>query len=102
MGKTVEKTADFSGGTLKVKAQRNGKIFSAECQIYHTDEGGEKKLVTGDWSRDDAATFDLVPGTYDLIVINREDAGQPQANFPGIMVEPGKTVKKPRTFPVGH
>jgi Ca-activated chloride channel family protein len=101
VGKTVEKTADFSGGTLKVKAQRNGKIFSAECQIYNTDEGGEKKLVTGDWSRDDAATFNLVPGTYDLIVINREDAGQPQANFPGIMVEQGKTVEKTVDFSGG-
>ena len=75
-GKTVKKPRNFPAGALKVKAQRNGKIFSAECQIYIelTKARMQKSSVTGDWSRDDAATFDLVPGTYDLTVINREDA----------------------------
>jgi Ca-activated chloride channel homolog len=101
VGKTVEKTADFSGGTLKVKAQRNGKLFSAHCEVYTTDESGEKKVLTGDWTRDDAATFNLIPGTYDLIVINTEDAGEPKLPFPGITIEPGKTVEKTADFSGG-
>ena len=100
-GKTFEKTADFSGGTLKVKALRNGKVFSANCQISQADEQGEKKSVAADWTRDDAATFKLIPGTYDLTVTNTQDAGEPKINFQAIAIEAGKTVEKTADFSGG-
>jgi Ca-activated chloride channel family protein len=100
-GKTVEKTADFSGGTLKVKALRNGMIFSANCRICRTDAPGEKEPVAGEWTRQDAAVFKLIPGVYDITVIDNDDAGEPKVSFQGIAVEAGKTVEKTASFSGG-
>ena len=38
-GKTTEQVAEFAGGTLKVKAMRNGKAFSAYCQVFPEGKG---------------------------------------------------------------
>ena len=43
--RTVEKVADFSGGTLKVVAKRNGKLFSAYCTIFRG--GGRNRKSEG-------------------------------------------------------
>jgi Ca-activated chloride channel family protein len=100
-GKTLEKVADFSGGALKVKALRNGKTFSANCQIYQADTDGEKQLITSGWTGEDTASFELIPGSYDLTVINSDDAGEPRLSFQGITIEAGKTVEKTADFSGG-
>jgi Ca-activated chloride channel family protein len=100
LGKSVEKVADFSGGSLKVKAVRNGKPFSALCSVSQ-DKGEEKIEVASDWTREDAAVFKLAPGTYDLVVENREDVGSTNVSFQGITIEAGKTVEKQADFSGG-
>ncbi|HYA42785.1 MAG TPA: hypothetical protein VEF34_15885, partial [Syntrophobacteraceae bacterium] len=87
-GKTVEKLAEFSGGTLKVKAVRNGKPISARCYVVQTDEEGEKKPVTDGSTSEDAAVFKLVPGVYGVIV---EDANsREQKEFKAVAIEAAK------------
>ena len=102
-GKIIEKTADFSGGGLKVNALRNGKPFSAELVVYKATQDGDQKKerVVGDWTGTEGKTVKLPPGVYDLIVKNHEDAGKPELAFPGITVEMGKTVEKTADFTGG-
>ncbi|MFP5213784.1 MAG: vWA domain-containing protein [Acidobacteriota bacterium] len=99
-GKTVEKIAEFSGGTLKVKASRNGKVFAALCTVFPA-EGEERKIVTRGWAREEGATFQLLPGVYDLVVENQEDASKPKVELKGITIEAGKTVEKVAEFSGG-
>ena len=94
-GKTVDRVAEFSGGTLKVKATRNGKAFPAYCQVFPAGEGKDRKPVTNGHTRgEDGATFQLMPGVYDVVVENPEDAGRPRVSFTGITIESGKTVER--------
>jgi len=99
-GKTVDKTAEFSGGGLKFNALRNGKPFSAEVVIYKAAQDGDKKKerVIGDWTGVEGKTWKLPPGIYDVTVRNHEDAAKPELAFPGIAIEAGKTVEKTAQF----
>ena len=102
-GKTVEKVADFSGGTLRVKALRNGKPAGAWYEVFKAEAGGnsEKESVASNPVIDGAAEIKLVPGAYDLILRNQEDAGNPIMNFSGITIEAGKTIEKVANFSGG-
>jgi len=99
-GKTTEKTAEFSGGGLKVSAFRNGKPFSASLFVDTSvqDTGKKEERVVNDYTGVDGKTWKLPPGVYDLTVINRADAGSPALNFPGVTVEAGKTTEKTAQF----
>jgi Ca-activated chloride channel homolog len=99
-GKTTEKTAEFSGGGLKVSAFRNGKPFSASLFVDTSvqDTGKKKERVVNDYTGVDGKTWKLPPGVYDLTVINRADAGSPALNFPDVTVEAGKTTEKTAQF----
>ncbi len=102
-GKTVEKVADFSGGTLKVKALRNGKPAGAWYEVFKAEAGGsgEKENIASNPVIDGAVDIKLVPGVYDLLLRNQEDAGNPTMNFSGITIEAGKTVEKVANFSGG-
>ena len=102
-GKVVSKTADFSGGGLKVKALRNGQPFRAYCEIYKPKGGedGRKERVTDGWVELEGTSFKLQPGTYDVSVQNNDDAGKPTVNFSAVAVEAGKTVEKVADFSGG-
>ena len=102
-GKTIEKTADFSGGGLKINALRNGKPFSAMVSISKAaqDADQKKENVINDWTEVTGKTWKLPPGVYDVLVINREDAGNPELSFSGISVEAGKTAEKTAEFSGG-
>jgi len=101
--KTVEKTADFSGGGLKVSALRNGKPFSAELVVFKASQDGDQKKerVVANWTGTAGIQFKLPPGVYDLMVKNHEDAGKPELAFPAITVEAGKTIEKTADFTGG-
>ena len=47
---------------------------------------------------DGAAEVKLVPGVYDLLLRNQDDAGNPTRNFPGITIEAGKVIEKVAEF----
>ena len=100
-GKTVEKVADISGGTLKVKALRNGKPVGAWYEIFKAGADSEKESVASNPVGDNGEEIKLVPGTYDLTLKNQEDAGNPTVNFSGITIEAGKIVEKVAAFSGG-
>ena len=61
----------------------------------------EKQQVTNDYTGEAGASFKLLPGTYDVVVANQEDAGSPGLHFDGIVIEAGKTVEKVAEFSGG-
>ena len=102
-GKDLEKIADFSGGTLKVSAQRNGKPLSALCRLYKADgsEGKDRKILTQLWTGREGAVFKLQPGAYDVVVENQEDVGKPTRSFTKIEIQNGGTIEKIAEFSGG-
>jgi Ca-activated chloride channel homolog len=102
-GKTIEKTADFSGGGLKISALRNSKPFSARLFVYKSTQDTDKKKerIVNDYTGVDGKTWKVPPGVYDLTVTNTEDTGSPMLTFPGITVEAGKTIEKTADFSGG-
>ncbi len=103
IGKTVTKVADFSGGTLQVKALRNGKPVGAWYEVLKVEEGrGEaKESVASNPIGEGGENVKLLPGVYDLTIRNQEDAGNPTMNFPGTRIEAGKTIEKVANFSGG-
>lgn len=85
-GKTVEKTADFSVGFLKVTASKVGKPFNTPVDLYTSDG---KKYYTH-WTSGGVRVFSLLPGKYDAKVMDIQEQGKMKA-FTGIQVEKGKT-----------
>ncbi|HBZ55146.1 MAG TPA: hypothetical protein DEO88_07050, partial [Syntrophobacteraceae bacterium] len=102
-GQSVEKMADFSGGGLRVSALRNGKPFSATVFVDRAVQGTEKnkERVVNDHTGVDGRTFKLVPGVYDVTVVNTEDAGRPTLKFLGVSIETGQTIEKVADFSGG-
>jgi Ca-activated chloride channel family protein len=85
-GQTVEKTAGFSVGFLKVTASKAGKPFNTPADLYTSDG---KKYYTH-WTSGGVRVFSLLPGKYDAKVLDIQEQGKMKA-FTGIRVEKGKT-----------
>jgi len=85
-GQTVERTADFSVGFLKVTASKTGKPFNTPVELYKPDG---KKYYTH-WTSNGVRVFNLLPGTYDVKVLDIKEKGK-MKTFAGIQVEGGKT-----------
>lgn len=97
-GQTVEKTADFTGGALKVTTLINGKPFNAAVEISTSD--GKKYF--SHWTSSGVRTFDLPAGTYNVKVVNHTiPVILPAETFTGIKIGAGKTVEKTADFSVG-
>jgi Ca-activated chloride channel family protein len=99
-GQTVEKTADFSDGTLVIKAIKNERPFEAKVFYYRSGEGSSfcnesTHPKTGEARRK------FLPGTYDIKVVDSHTAGNPSINLRGIKVPPGKTIEKTAEFANG-
>ncbi len=97
-GETVEKTADFTGGTLKITTLINGKPFNASVVISTPD----KKPYCSHWTSNGVKSFDLPPGTYDVKAVNHTvPVIQPAETFTGVEIGAGQTIEKTADFPVG-
>ncbi len=99
-GKTVEKVASFSGGTLKIKAVKNGKPIGAWYEIFKVEAAGnsDNESVASNPVGDEGENIKLVPGVYDLTMRNQDNGENSIKNFPGITIEAGKTIEKVATF----
>ncbi len=84
-GQTVEKTADFAVGFLKVTAGKDGKPFNTPIDLYKDG----KKYYTH-WTSNGVRTFNLMPGTYNVNVLDIQVKGRVKA-FNDIRIEGGKT-----------
>jgi len=85
-GQTVEETADFTGGSLKVTTLMNGKPIDAEVSLF---KPGGKKYYTH-WTSNGVRLFSLPPGKYNVKVLDINEKGKFK-DFPGIQIEGGKT-----------
>ena len=103
LGENVEKIAEFSGGTLIVKALRNGVSVNASCSIYKAggDQEKGKERITGGSTDGKGKEFKLAPGSYEVTVEDLEDANRPSLAFQNVVIEAGKTVEKVAEFSGG-
>ena len=86
-GITIEKTADFSEGSLSVEVLVNGKKDTASLYIFQA--GTNKRVATGDTSSDNPMAVKLVPGTYDLKVIYGRSKPNRELGFESIEIKGG-------------
>jgi len=92
VGKTVEKTAEFSGGLLKVTATKNGKLFATWVYIYR--QGEKKELTYKHTTEKRPASFKLLPGVYDIKVKDDSVPEKPVVSVKGLEIKPGETLEK--------
>jgi Ca-activated chloride channel family protein len=99
-GQSVEKTADFSDGTLVVKAIKNERPFEAKVFYYRS---GEESSFHNESThpKTGEARRKFVPGTYDIKVVDSHTTGNPSINLRDIEVLPGKTIEKTAEFANG-
>lgn len=97
-GRTVEKTADFTDGKLKVTTLMNGKPLNMPVELY-TPDG--KKYYTH-WTSNGVRTFNLPPGIYDVKIIHQNVPPlKPAKIFTGVEILAGQAVEKTADFAVG-
>ena len=92
VGKTVEKTAEFSASYLKVMATKDGKPFKAWVYIYRPGE--EKPLTYKHSTEKMPASFKLLPEIYDIKVRDDSVPEKPEVNVKGVEVKAGETLEK--------
>jgi Ca-activated chloride channel family protein len=96
--KVVKESQNF--GYLQVKALRNGKLFEAYMEVFL--QGQRESVFSGGTDIDPKSSgTKLKPGTYDLVVEDRETAQQTPVKIDGIVVEAGKTVTREVDFSSG-
>ena len=96
-GETVERSADFSDGTLVITTFLNGTPFKGH--IYYYRQGENKHFhnenahpKTGQLKRQ------LLPGVYRIKVETDSIAGKPAVVIAALEIQPGSTVEKTAEF----
>jgi len=87
-------------GELRVTAVRNGKSIPGRIEVFKS--GAKERVVLNNTVqiKTDAGT-DLMPGTYDVKVIDSKTAGKPSVTLKGIAIERGAVVEKSADFSGG-
>jgi len=100
LGQTVEKRADFSDGTLVLKAIKNGKPLEAKVVYFRS---GEKKSFHNEMTdpKTGQVRRKFVPGAYDLLVYDFRTAGSPSISLKGVEIPAGQTIEKTAEFASG-
>lgn len=98
-GRVVEKTAGFGHGRLSVEVLVNGQKGSAGLYVFRA--GTNKRVTTGDTSRDNPRVFQLNSGAYDLRVVYRKATPETEQVFEGVRVVAGETVERRAEFQEG-
>ncbi|MDY7038224.1 MAG: VWA domain-containing protein, partial [Thermodesulfobacteriota bacterium] len=92
VGKTVEKTAEFTASYLNITAIKEGKPFKASIRIFRH---GEKDSLTSGWTnKDEPVLFNLPPGLYDIMVEDSSVPDKPVVNLKGVEIKAGEIVEK--------
>lgn len=99
-GEIVERSADFSDGTLIITALRN----KAPCKVtafYYRQ--GEKKAFVNLQTHPKSGKISrrLLPGPYRIEVVDSSIAGSPSVVFDPLEIPPGGTVEKSAEFFAG-
>jgi len=99
---TVEKTAQFSSGTLKVGALEGEKLLDAAVSVTDTKTG--EKITQGRTylsSNSNPKAFELPPGIYNIEVKSLAIIGHPVIKFESIEVKATETVEQTAQFSSG-
>jgi Ca-activated chloride channel family protein len=99
LGKTTERTVDFSGGTLTVAAVKNGKPSFA--RIYVNQAGTETRVGSSDTSTANPQTIQLEAGTYDVFVVDEQVRPKQTVTFRNLSIENGQVIEKKADFSEG-
>lgn len=94
-GETVEKTVDFSSGTLRVGAVRGGQLIDAVVAVTNLDTRKEVSLRTYKEARTNPRVFALLPGRYRVRLTAVSPSGLRPQEF-NINIKAGESVE--RTF----
>jgi hypothetical protein len=101
-GELVEKTVDFSPGTVHVRVTTNGHLSDATVKIF---EAGTGKYVAGGRTYKKATSnpiaLSLTPGTYDIAVSSVDMKGADEQRIEGVEVEDGGTSQREVGFASG-
>ncbi|MEA2083346.1 MAG: VWA domain-containing protein [Thermodesulfobacteriota bacterium] len=100
-GQTVEKTLSFvAGGTLFIKTVKEGQPFDARADVYRQSDNkrmGDKNT----WYRKKPAEFKLVPGIYQVTVLDRSVTPAQKQEIRDVEIVSGQTVEKELLFVAG-
>lgn len=94
-GAMVEKTLDFSTGTLRIKATRNAQLADVTVKVLRT---GTKEELAGGRTYESAETNPLVlqlpPGNYDVTVAPVGVKDAPLTEWKDVAIASGEVVDK--------
>ncbi len=99
---TIEKTAQFTSGHLKIGAREGEKYL--DSVIYITDSKTGERIAQGRTytsSKSNPKVFDLVPGLYDIKVSAVKIEGKPSQEFKGIELTGEESIEKTAQFSSG-
>lgn len=91
-GQTVAQKIEFGSGRLSVEVLVNGGKGSAGLYLFKA--GTQKRIATGDTSRDNPRVFQLNADNYDLKVAYRKAIPEMETILENIAVVQGQTVAK--------
>ena len=90
---------DFSSGALRLTVQKEGKPSFA--WVYVNEAGTENKVTSADTSADNPLTLHLMPGTYDIVVVDDRVSPPQRVAFPEVTITPASTIEKTADFTEG-
>ena len=99
---TVEKSAQFASGTLKIGALQGEKLLDAVVYVKNPDTGGTiAQGRTYKSSKTNPKAFELPPGVYDVTVEALGIENDPVEEYQGVEISGGETVLKEAQFQTG-
>ena len=99
---TIEKTAQFTSGQLKIGALEGEKYLDA--LVYISDSKTGERIAQGRTytsSKSNPKVFDLIPGMYDVKVSAVKIVGKPTQEFTGIELTGEASIEKIAQFSSG-
>ncbi|REJ82224.1 MAG: VWA domain-containing protein [Acidobacteria bacterium] len=98
-GETVERSFDFSTGSLAVEVRRDSELGDATVSVRLAGGGDEvARGRTYTRSQTNPLPFELTAGTYDVVVESVEIAGTPSHTFPGVAIDAGSSATLRHAF----
>ncbi len=99
---TIEETAQFTSGQLKIGALEGEKFVDAVVSITDTKTG--EKIAQGRTytsSKSNPKVFELIPGIYNIEVKSLAIQGHPVNKFEYVEIKPSETIEETAQFSSG-
>ena len=95
-GRTTEREAVFDpAGVLELAATKEGEPFDALVRIYPS---GSDQNVAHTSLDNGSGTFELDPGTYDVVFVDKTVPSEPEIRLQDVQVAGGETTRKEAAF----